>query len=171
MEDNITNLKQPVIHVINQLIHALGHLSNEQYSQPLISLSNASIGQHVRHILELFICLETGYDSGVVSYENRKRDAKIESDKECSIGLLRNIPMGLQLYNKMLMLESGYDESSDRTVKIPTNYFREVAYNLEHTVHHMALIRVGFNELSLTCLPESFGVAASTIKHKRACAQ
>ena len=39
-------------------------------------------------------------------------------------------------------------EDGSAPVVIPTNYFREIAYNLEHTVHHMALIRVGVNEVS-----------------------
>jgi hypothetical protein len=63
-----------------------------------------------------------------------------------------------------------YDEEMV-TVSIPTNYYREVAYNLEHTIHHMALIRVGVNEVSSIVLPDQFGVAYSTIKYKEQCAQ
>ena len=65
------------------------------------------------------------------------------------------------------MLEAGYDDSSNDTIVISTNYFRELVYNLEHTVHHMALIRVGINEVSAVKVPEEFGVASSTIKYKR----
>jgi len=37
---------------------------------------------------------------------------------------------------------------SNDTIVISTNYFRELIYNLKHTVHHMALIGVGINEVS-----------------------
>jgi hypothetical protein len=56
-------------------------------------------------------------------------------------------------------------------VGIKSNYYREIAYNLEHTIHHMALIRVGVNEVSLVQLPQEFGMAFSTIKHQQQCAQ
>jgi hypothetical protein len=44
-------------------------------------------------------------------------------------------------------------------------------YNLEHTIHHMALIRIGISEVSDIRLSENYGVASSTIKHLQSCAQ
>jgi hypothetical protein len=35
----------------------------------------------------------------------------------------------------------------------------------------MALIRVGINEFGSVELPESYGVAAATVKYRRTCAQ
>jgi hypothetical protein len=35
----------------------------------------------------------------------------------------------------------------------------------------MALIRIGINEVADIVLPENFGVASSTVKHKQQCAQ
>jgi len=102
-----------------------------------------------------------------VNYEKRKRDYTIESDKKVAIGLLQQIPACLYKHDKNLMLEAAYDDSSNDTIVISTNYFRELVYNLEHTVHHMALIRVGINEVSAVKVPEEFGVAPSTIKYKR----
>jgi len=54
---------------------------------------------------------------------------------------------------------------------VETNYYRELIYNLEHTIHHMALIKVGINEVSCIAVPEGFGIATSTIKFRRSCAQ
>ena len=69
------------------------------------------------------------------------------------------------------MLEVSYNEHSNETIVIHTNYYREIAYNLEHTVHHMALIRVGINEVAAIELPAGYGVASSTIKSRNTCAQ
>ena len=164
-------LKQPVQHVFIQLNHALDQLTDEEYGQPSKILFNATIGQHVRHIIELFQCLENGYGEAVVNYEKRKRDYRIESDRHFAASLLRKIYRNMDKPNKFISLEAEDYNESVETVVIPSNYYREIAYNLEHTIHHMALIRVGVNEVSSVVLPEEFGVAYSTIKFRQQCAQ
>lgn len=164
-------LKKPIQHVFVQLSESLNQLGSHEYSQPSKILFNATIGQHTRHIIELFLCLEKGYEQGVVNYEKRKRDHRIETNKELAIQLLKDIYHRLERPNVDMVLEAEDYEGEVTTVSMPTNYFRELAYNLEHTIHHMALIRVGINEVSSVVLPEEFGVAYSTIKHRQQCAQ
>ena len=164
-------LKQSIQHVFVQLSETLRQLSDEEYMQPSKILVNATIGQHVRHIIELFQCLEKGYDAGVVNYEKRKRDYKIESNKELAAELLLEIYRNIERPNKEMILEAEDYCDEVQMVCIPSNYYRELAYNLEHTIHHMALIRVGVNEVSSVKLPEEFGVAYSTIKYRQQCAQ
>jgi hypothetical protein len=164
-------LKQSIQHVFVQLTESLNQLSDGEYTRPSKILFNASIGQHTRHIIELFLCLENGYENGVVNYEKRKRDYAIESDKRFAIQLMKDIYRRLDRPNASLVLEAEDYEGVVTTVAMPTNYYREIAYNLEHTIHHMALIRVGINEVSTIELPAEFGVAYSTIKYKQQCAQ
>lgn len=164
-------LKQPIQNVFVQLSESLGQLTNDEYIQPSKTLFNASIGQHVRHIIELFLCLEKGYESGIVNYEKRKRDYQIETNKELAVQLLKDIYHRLERPNIDLVMEAEDYEEKEAVVSIPSNYYREIAYNLEHTIHHMALIRVGINEVSSIKLPQEFGVAYSTIKYRLQCAQ
>jgi hypothetical protein len=164
-------LEQAISNVFLQLNASIDQLTNEQYKTPVQTLSNATIGQHVRHIIELFTCLENGYEKGLVNYEKRKRDYTIETNKDVAVRLMHSIVAGLGKSNKTLMLEAGYDDLSEDVVTIETNYLREVVYNLEHTVHHMALIRIGITALAEIKLPEGYGVAPSTIKYRQACAQ
>ncbi len=162
---------QAIRNVFVQLHETLDKLTAEQYAASSRSLFNATIGQHVRHIVELFQCLENGYESGLVNYEKRKRDKQIETDKDLAIFLLHEIGNNLLKADKKLHLEMSYDDLSNETVTVESNYYREVVYNLEHTVHHMALIRVGVTELSDIVLLDGFGVATSTIKHRETCAR
>lgn len=164
-------LQQAVNNIFVQLAGTLEQLSAQEYAVPCKTLSDHTIGQHVRHIIELFQCLEQGYEVGIVNYEKRKRDLLIETDKELAGSLLQAIHQNLARADRMLVLEAAYDEHSDTPVRIGTNYYREVAYNLEHTIHHMALIRIGVHEVAEIVLPENFGVASSTVKHKQQCAQ
>ena len=164
-------LQKSIQNVFVQISESLEQLTCEQYCKPSKILFGATIGQHVRHIIELFICLDNGYNTGVVNYEKRKRDHAIETDKHFAASLLKSIYLTLDKVNKDLVLEASFDDHSEESVSINTNYYREIAYNLEHTVHHMALIRVGITEVSNIEVPSSFGVASSTIKYRQACAQ
>ena len=164
-------LTQPIQHVFVQLSETLNQLTNEEYTRSSKIIMNATIGQHVRHIIELFQCLEKGYDAGLVNYEKRKRDYMIESDRKLAIGLLKEIYVSIDKPNKEIILEAEDYCDDVQVVSIPSNYYRELAYNLEHTIHHMALIRVGVNEVSKVELPDEFGVAYSTIKYRQQCAQ
>jgi hypothetical protein len=54
---------------------------------------------------------------------------------------------------------------------IESNYQRELLYNLEHCIHHQAMIKVAIIQSSLVAIDENFGVARSTIEYKKQCAQ
>ncbi len=164
-------LYSAVTNLFNELSHSISQLSDSEYKRPSNQLSQASIGQHVRHILELFLELNKGYSSGMVNYEKRKRDIEIEINKQFALSIFSEILRGLDLPNKKLLLESNYDLNEPNSILLETNYLREIAYNLEHTVHHMALIRIGITEISSLQLSKEFGVAASTIQYRKACAQ
>ncbi len=50
---------------------------------------------------------------------------------------------------------------------MPSSFHREVAYNIEHAIHHMALLKVAVNQtLHYIQLPENFGVASSTVRYQ-----
>jgi hypothetical protein len=164
-------LQQAINTIFVQLSSTLQQMSDEEYQRTCGSLHGNTIGQHIRHIIELFQCLENGYEIGLVNYEKRNRDKNIETKKQLALDLLRGIYDKLDRSNKALKLEALYEEHATEAVVIDTNYFREVAYNLEHTIHHMALIRIGVTEVSAIALPEDFGVASSTVKYRKQCAQ
>lgn len=164
-------LQKAIQNVFVQLTASLELLTDSQYVYQSQVLSNATIGQHVRHIIEMFICLEDGYAGGVVNYEHRKRDLLIETNRAVAAALLKKIYEGLDKENKSLVLQGSYNEDSNELIEFGTNYFREIAYNLEHTIHHMALIKVGIKEVSDIEIPDGFGVASSTIKFRKECAQ
>ncbi|MEJ7586810.1 MAG: hypothetical protein WKI04_04535 [Ferruginibacter sp.] len=161
-------IKQSVHAIFIQLEDSLVQLSSQQYCQKKINtLSGASIWQHVRHVVEMFICLQDGYTSGIVNYENRKRDITIETLKGTAIVIMNKINSALLNENKVLVLEAGFYENSDELNKIPTKYFREIACNLEHAFHHMVLIKIAVNKVPDTQLRDGYGVASSKLKYRK----
>src|ERR1700682_4170217 len=164
-------LQNAVNQVFIQLSGSLNQLDAEQYAYPCRNLSGNTVGQHVRHIIEMFQCLENGYNDGEVDYERRKRDKEIETDKVFACVLLQEIVHQISKENKTLSLLTYYDDLQAEPERISTNYYREIAYNLEHTIHHMALIRVGLREIGNVPVDDSYGVASSTIKYRQQCVQ
>ncbi len=152
-----------------ELSDAIAQLTDEAYTKPGKHLSGATIGQHTRHVIELFQCLINGYEYADVNYEKRERDLNIENNKHLAISLLQQIETDIHKADKEIIITACFGGGEE--IKINSNFLRELVYNLEHTIHHMALIRVGIAELSEITLPDTFGVAPSTIEYRRICAQ
>jgi hypothetical protein len=161
-------LKSAIDSVLNELLNILSQLTNEQYSKPQPQLSGASIGAHVRHILELFVCLEHQYQAAEINYELRARDLSVQTDRTVAAGVIQSLFKELDKPNKALMLTQSFDQG---ILKMKTNYHRELAYNLEHCVHHQALIRVALLSMPEVVFEDHFGVARATIQYKKQCAQ
>lgn len=156
-------------HILDQLATLVREIDERDFMKPSVALSQSTIGQHIRHTLEFFICFEQGYKTGVVNYDKRAHDKLIENDKFIALSTINRIAMFVTSLNpsRALKLEAGYDVASDEVLIIDTNTIRELVYNIEHAVHHMALIKIGVRENApYLQLPQDFGIAASTIRHK-----
>lgn len=114
------------------------------------------------------MCFQHGYERGVINYDRRAHDKLIESDKFMALAAISNIAKFVNsLQERPLNLEVGYDLESDDFVTIETTATRELVYNIEHAVHHMAIMKIGVREIaSYIDLSRDFGIAASTIRYK-----
>ena len=163
------NISKACLQILDQLTHLVHQIDEGDYIRSSEALSNSTVGQHLRHTLEFFICFQNGYDAGVVNYDKRAHDKLIETDKFIALGVIRRISdfVSALSENKNLKLEVGYDLAKEEFVTVETNSMRELVYNIEHTVHHMAIMKIGIREVaSYVTLPADFGVAASTVRHK-----
>ncbi|MCL6268248.1 DinB family protein [Flagellimonas myxillae] len=156
------------IDTLEQFKEILLQLPAGSYAQPCCVLSNSSIGQHTRHIIELYQCLLKGYPEADVSYDRRERNPRIEQEMDFAIECIGWIQTNLERPNKNVRVT--YELCGKETC-LESNYFREVLYNLEHTIHHHALIKVGIQHFTNIEIPESFGVAPSTLQYRQVCAQ
>lgn len=157
--------------ILSQLASLIDQIDESDFSKPCPTLGSSSIGQHLRHTLEFFLCLESGCKKGVVNYDKRAHDKLIESDKYIAASTINRIKDFIAQHQTdfKLKLEVGYHLDSEESQVMDTNYFRELTYNIEHAVHHMAIIKIGIREVAkYVNLPEDFGIAASTIRYKEA---
>ena len=162
-------IKSAVNNLFDQLRFVLENLSEKQYKTPSVSLSGSTIGQHIRHSLEFFSCLINSKESGIVNYDKRERNPEIEESIELALEMLNQLSVEVKesLCKNDLILELSYSHINDECLKVKSNFDRELVYNIEHAIHHLALIKIGMIEIaSEVALPQGFGVADSTIRYQ-----
>jgi len=161
-------LIQNIKHNLSENIELLRQLTNDEFTQKNPELSNATIGEHMRHIIELFGCLLENYNYGLINYDDRKRDLLLQTNKNEAISIMEKYLYEIDKPNKSLSLAHNCFSPIEL---LPTNYYRELIYNLEHSIHHQALIKVVLNRLPHIKVSNSFGVAPSTLEYRKQCAQ
>ena len=147
----------------------IGRMKKEDYGKKLEILSGSSVGQHVRHILELYQCLLEGAQTNEVNYDNRKRNLDLESDPVFALNTINEISEKIVDLDGdgCLNMFGSFSIDSEKRIEIKTSVYRELAYNQEHSIHHQALIKIGLSSLGLSYLVDSdFGVAPATIKYQ-----
>lgn len=157
-----------------QMLDALlQQLDTPGYGAQLPVLGNSSIGMHVRHILECYQCLRDGCTDGMVNYDRRKRDVAVETDLLAAGMALKEVVHFVNSCtdNAPVRLLSGEEEGDkEGLIAMDSSLFRELLYNLEHTIHHLAMIRIALRATDKEHLvAEAFGVAPATLRSGRLC--
>ncbi len=149
-------------------------LSDDDFVYKSNLLSQSTIGQHVRHIIEFYRSSINKTIENVVNYDKRERNILIETDRIYAISKIEKICLALNDKNENhnLLLEGNFSFKEGVTVQIQTSFFRELAYCLEHSIHHQALIKIALKELNIEdIIPKSFGIAPATNRYREKCVQ
>jgi uncharacterized damage-inducible protein DinB len=162
------NLKAANCLALGQLIDLLNLLPEEVYQTRLTALHNHSVGQHVRHIIEFYQCLLASPARGRVCYDARARDPRIEGTLayalECAHAQVEQLTGPLA--DTALWIESHTPAEAQAS-----SLARELSYLVEHTVHHLAMIKIGLDQhFPDLGLPAELGVAPSTLRYRAAVA-
>lgn len=165
----MTSIFKKSTEALSSLVHVLLQLPDQSsYAEPCNALSDATIGQHTRHIIELYQCLLAGYRAGEINYDDRERNILYENDITAAVDIIKEIQLNLEQPDKKLMVLC---QTVDASISIESNYYREVLYNLEHCIHHQALIKVALLSIKDMQIADGFGVAYSTLQYRQQCAQ
>src|SRR6185295_9038680 len=101
--------------ILHQLSGVVEQLDDGDFSKPSVALGNATIGQHLRHTLEFFLCLEQGFSRGIINYDKREHDEIMETDKIVAMEVLARIETFIKTphNNQPLKLEVAYNRDSE----------------------------------------------------------
>ncbi|NJN24661.1 MAG: DinB family protein [Cyclobacteriaceae bacterium] len=156
--------------ILQQIADLIAQLNQHEFSAGLDMLNGNSIGKHIRHILEFFDMLTRSALSGTVNYDNREHEPLYETNSQAALDKLALLQQQLEtnVFEKEIILEVSYSKTGADPMKIKSSIERELAYNIEHAIHHMAIIKIAVQTVfPSVCLPNDFGVAFSTIRFQK----
>lgn len=154
------------IYPLNQLNDLLLLMPCTLYQQ---LFETQSVGKHVRHVLEHYQTLLAGLKDSVqkntIDYEQRDRQAALEEEPSVAAQAVDKLRTELQALSHQptdtpVMLNYPI-EPPGNSLTLPSSLGRELAFLTSHTVHHMALIRLLCESMSMP-LSSDFGVHPST---------
>ena len=165
--DSTFMLNDPCIENLRILKGVLRDMSDASYATSLDVLSDSSIGQHVRHVLEFYLCLLHAQDSGIVNYDARQRDLELQTEVKRAIDTIDHLILRIDAsrVDVPLTLKGDHGTEVPQPFEVTSNFQRELAFNLEHSIHHQALIKVGLRDLGVSMTGAHFGVAPSTVRN------
>jgi uncharacterized damage-inducible protein DinB len=150
--------------ILKQLEAFVLQLKDEDYSMPLALLSENTLAKHIRHVLEMYEEMLTGVSSGLINYDARKRNLLIEHNRQYTLQYIMELTERIAALesDSALRLAVSYDTGGESVI-VKTSLNRELSYNIEHAIHHMAILQITVKHLfPYMVLPEGFGVAFST---------
>lgn len=161
----LTNITSDTFLQLRTIIH---QLSDAEFTEKLELLNGSSIGQHVRHVLEFYICLSEGIKTGEVDYDKRVRNLRIENNPYYAIRLIDEL-------SKVFCCDEIAETPLTNTIEFNgvdvvanSSVRRELIYLIEHSIHHYAIIGIALrSHFRHVEIPYNFGVAYSTSKHKK----
>jgi hypothetical protein len=162
--------------VINaQMQDLLSTIQNVQYAQPLESFNGSSVGQHIRHIIDFYLCLLKGVAVSEVNYDQRERNENIETDcleAKVLMNIITEKVQQLDIDQPLRVCSSFVADERVALRFISSSVGRELMYAYDHAIHHLAIVKIGMQiHFPAITTDSDLGVAPSTLKYRKQCVQ
>lgn len=158
------------LQVLNDLIAGVDRLKGQTFTD-LPGDHSSPIGMHVRHVIEFYQAFFKSLDADCVSgvcYDNRKRNLDFETSKVLAREALQKIVNALKssdLTDRDVELSVVIDPVQPLSI-LRTSVHRELYHVLDHTIHHMAIIKMLAAGHGVA-FDENFGLANATKKDRQ----
>lgn len=158
------------LHTIDSAINLVANMPVDLYAKAQKPYFESSLGKHLRHILDHYLCFQRDLHKGVIDYDQRNRDCQIETDKDYAISVCEDIRRFLVGLNKAYSAEYPLQVLMCNDVDMPAGQMthsslgRELQFLQGHSVHHFAIMATVLKIAGVET-SEDFGVAPSTIVH------
>lgn len=171
MQDIATQQTSPASSLcllLRELTGVIGRLSDAQFTMRPVGVVASSIGSHVRHCLDHVAALVRSIETGELNYDERARGTAVENSRFAAIEALADLgrrasdlsdeDLDLAIRVNVMLAPGG------APVEVQSSVGRELAFVINHTIHHNALLAAMLRTLGIEP-PERFGYAPSTPAH------
>ena len=177
-QQSIRRVIQGNIEAMDQGICLLNNLTDEQYVDVPHEYVSSSIGQHFRHILDLYqavlqptrLCGLQGSQTPLLNYDHRRRGASVETCRTTAIDEMNAIKRQLKRRasepDRAVSVKTEVCLDNARSVALDSTLARELAFASCHATHHYALAAV-IARLQGAEPDSAIGLAPATASHIR----
>jgi uncharacterized damage-inducible protein DinB len=127
---------------------------------------SGSVGEHVRHCLDHVAAITAALEGDTLSYDRRLRGTSVETDPGTAVNEIERLFHRLDRLDDTAwqrpVIVSALLNANAPPALVRSTIAREVAFVVQHTIHHCALIAL-LLEWQGWHVPYGFGVAPSTL--------
>ncbi len=155
--------------ITEQISELLDQLNQNIYTQPLQVFHQGTIGEHIRHILEFYICLIEEAACTKVDYSTRRRNLALSQEihhARTAIQYIEDTIPDLYEHQNLQIVNEYGEESPCLKDECFSSIGRELQYAFDHAIHHLAIVRIGIesNWPTVQVNPQ-LGIAPSTLQY------
>ncbi len=171
-DTHLNNLIDSNLHVLETSVELLADIQAEQFIHVQRPYFEASLGKHLRHILDHYLCFRRDLETGLIDYDQRQRDCQLETDKDYALTIIKQLHSFLDSLKSRVDVNQPLKVIMCNDVTTPdgeitqSSLGRELQFLQGHSVHHYALMAV-IMKFSGQPVSQDFGVAPSTIIHEK----
>lgn len=147
-------------------IKLLNNISNDEYSDDSIAPYHSSIGCHIRHVLDVFSCVFSGFEEKKIDLRKRERNELAEQNTEIGIEYFNSITDQLKKIKKE-DLEKEVIISDDLglgIITVKSTLGAALMQAQSHAIHHYASIGYLIYQLGIELPDSDFGFNPTTPK-------
>jgi uncharacterized damage-inducible protein DinB len=150
---------------LDELMRLVMTLPTDVYRARTANTSGA-IGEHVRHVLDHLSALTRASPTAVLSYDHRTRGTSVESDPSAAVREMLQLGFALERWTDRSLDEpiavAAVLDADGGSVTGWSTLARELAFVMNHTIHHQAIIALLLEFQGHAPLDDRFGYAPST---------
>lgn len=169
------NVIDSTVDILDQLQEFIVGLDPQSYQQGSKPLFDSTIGQHLRHILDIYHALIRDIHNPLIDYDIRQRGIPLETDKNEGIIALNTIRQWLTALTpadleRPVRISSEVDIAEQRCATFQSSFGRELLFASTHAIHHLALMATLAKILGCQ-VNSQYGVAPTTATYLRSLEQ
>lgn len=130
---------------------------------------DTGVSRHLRHMHDHERAVQNSLTSGVVDYNQRRRNDPGEQHIRLALETSQHLQQGwlsADLSDRPVAVHSEISVTQNHTLSLQSTLWRELMYMIHHNIHHLAYIKLLLEQQGID-LPDTLGQAPATATYYR----